>query len=111
MPPGITCSGPMTLTFAEDGTFTAGGSAECSAGGLTIAGTMNTTGNWAVTEPGVVEISGSVSDGSFEVPGIEIPPVDVVSDGTFAYSVEGDTLSVTFTDPSVGEVTQTWTRA
>lgn len=110
MPAGITCNGPITLDFADDQSFTAGGTAECAAGGLTISGTMNTTGTWAVVEEGTVEISGTTSDGSFDVPGIEIPAVDVMSDGSFAYAVEGDTLTITFSDPATGEVQQVWTR-
>ncbi len=108
---GMECSGALLLTFGEDSGFTNTGDISCSVGGVAAVGSVTSSGKWAVTEPGLVAISETVTTGGVEMGGVSLPAPTGVGDGVFEYSVDGDTLRLTFTDPSVGTVTQTWVRA
>ncbi len=110
-PAGMSCTGPLTLDFAADGGFVASGEATCTLGGVSLTASITTTGQWSSEDDGSITISGASSEGGFDVPGVEIPPIELLSDGQFDYTISGDTLSLTFTDPTVGTVTQDWTRA
>ncbi len=105
------CSGTLLLTFVDDSGFTNTGDISCSVGGVAAVGSVTSTGKWAVTEPGLVAISETVTTGGIEMGGVSLPAPTGVGDGVFEYSVDGDTLQLTFTDPSVGTVTQSWVRA
>ena len=105
------CSGALLLTFGDDSGFTNTGDISCNVGGVAAVGSVTSTGKWAVTEPGLVAISETVTTGGVEMGGVSLPAPTGVGDGVFEYSVDGDTLQLSFTDPSVGTVTQSWVRA
>lgn len=109
-PAGLTCSGPISTTFASGGTFTRTGDITCATGPLSFSGTIDTTGSWSA-DATQLTISGAQVKGTTQLPGKEIPTPDGFGDGVADYELSGDTLTVTFSGQSVGTVTQTYTRA
>ena len=107
---GLSCSGPITMTFAADGTYDRSGSVSCSVAGTTASGTISTSGRYGL-DGGQLVVTGTTSGGRMAMGGTEIPTPDSFGDGTADYEVRGDTLAITFTDTSVGTVTQTYQRA
>lgn len=104
-PGAVTCSGPVTLELADDGTFTHGGDVTCSVpGGPSASGTITSTGRWSV-DGTTVTLSGTET--TSDVDGIS----QLIGDGSATFAVEGDQLTVTFTVDPVGEVSQVYTRA
>jgi hypothetical protein len=107
----LSCSGPVRLEFGEDGSFAQRGEASCTAGGFTTTLTLETTGRYA-TDGGTITVSDLQSQSSMEVEGMTQAADDVsgFAAGQAAYEVDGDTLTITFTNPSVGTVSQTYQR-
>lgn len=110
---GLTCEGPITMTFTDEGTFSRAGNVSCTGpGGLSGSGTIATTGEWFFdADTGGLVISGTVADGVLTLQGREVPFPDSFGDGQAEYSVDGDQLEITFTIDPVGTVTQTYARA
>jgi hypothetical protein len=109
-PGGLACSGPITMTFTDAGTYARSGGVTCAAGALSASGTVATSGTYAVTGDGLT-ISGTTNAGSISLGGRSVPFPDAFGDGRATYAVSGGTLEITFTGPGVGEVTQTYRRA
>jgi hypothetical protein len=107
----VTCSGPIRLEFGEDGSFAQRGEATCEGGGFANTVTLESTGRYT-TEGGTMTITDLESTSTIEVNGTTQP----AGEGTefqlneAAYEVDGDTLTITFTNPSVGTVTQVYQR-
>jgi hypothetical protein len=108
--PGMDCSGPITLEFAPDGGFAQRGDASCSIGGMTASLNIETTGRYQ-TSGGTLTVTESSTTGTMEVGGASQPADVGFGEGEGTYEVRGDTLTVTFSDPSVGTVTQTYQRS
>jgi RNA polymerase sigma factor (sigma-70 family) len=100
-PGGLTCSGPITMTFTEGGTFERSGSVTCSVAGTSQSGAVASAGRYQV-EGDTLTVSGFASSGSTP---------DAFGNGSATYDLSGDTLSITFTDTSVGTVSQTYQRS
>lgn len=107
---GLSCSGPITMTFTGEGTYDRSGTVTCAVGGMTASGTISTAGSYAV-DGGQLVVTGTISGGRMALGGTEIPTPDSFGDGTADFDLSGDTLTITFTDTSVGTVTQTYERA
>ena len=101
---GGTCSGQLTLTFA-DGTLRRGGSARCGSGTVTV----DATGTYTV-DGDKLNVSMTSSNTRAEVRGMTVPVPDSWSSGVATYKVVDDTLTITFTQASVGTVTSKYTR-
>jgi hypothetical protein len=108
---GLTCTGEITMTFA-DGKLERSGDVSCSAPGSPISaeGSIVTTGDYAV-DGDVLTITGTSSTGRASLAGTEIPTPDSWGDGEATFRIEGDTLTIEFTETAVGAVTQTYTRS
>jgi len=107
----IMCTGTLHLTFNADGTFENTGEVVCTVAGASATGAITSTGNWTAGSEGNITISETVSSGTLTMGPVELPIEAGMSDGEFEYSIDGDQLALTFTDPNVGTVTQMWTRA
>ena len=104
-PGAVTCSGPVSLELADDGTFTHTGDITCEVpGGPAASGTITSTGRWSADGTTVTLSDTSTTS---EVEGIS----QLIGDASAAYVVDGDTLTVTFAFDPVGEVSQVYTRA
>ncbi len=99
----VTCRGPIVMTFNPDGTYSRRGSVTCSVRGRSMRGAVSTAGHYAV-EGNVLTISRTRLEGDGPVP-------DAWGDGAAQFSVAGPTLNITFSNPSVGTVTQQYTRS
>lgn len=110
VPGGLACSGPVTLTFTEE-TVTWSGEVTCRMGdtGLEATGSLRSEGSYRV-EGSEIVVSGSRTSGSLSLAGQSIPVPAGISDGTVRYRIDGDTLSLSYDNPSVGTVTQTYSR-
>jgi hypothetical protein len=106
----LVCRGPLRLTFRADGKFKHGGTATCTVGEQSVSATISTEGDYATSEDQIL-LSNTRSTGTLDLPGGDVPFPAGLGNGTGTYEVSGDVLTLTFTDPSVGEVTQTWQRA
>lgn len=108
---GISCSGPIRLEFGDDGSFAQRGEATCEANGFSSTMTLESTGRYT-TDGGTLTITDLESTTTMEVDGVTQP----AGDGTefelneAVYEVNGDTLTITFTNPSVGTVSQVYQR-
>lgn len=99
---GLTCNGPITMTFEGDGTFHRHGRVTCSVQGTSKSGAISTTGNYT-TSGDQITFSGVRAGTTSPVP-------DSFGDATAQYSISGSTLSIVFTNSSVGQVTQEYSR-
>lgn len=107
--PDIDCEGTITLEFGDDGSFSQQGEATCSTAGISASLNIETVGRYE-TSDGTLTITEAETLGTMEAGGMSQPAEAGFGVGEAAYEVDGDTLSVTFTDPSVGTVTQTYQR-
>lgn len=101
---GSTCSGRVTLTFA-DGTLQRAGNITCGAG----TGTIDTTSKYKVDGDKLI-VSDTSSRSSYAVRGVSIPLPDNWGNSVATYKVVDDVLTITFTQASVGTVTSKYTR-
>lgn len=106
----MTCSGPIRLTFRTNGTFKHGGAATCSVGAQSVSATILSEGDYTTSGDELI-LSNTRSTGTLDIPGGAVPFPAGIGDGTGTFNIAGDTLTLTFTDPSVGTVTQEWQRA
>jgi hypothetical protein len=109
LPSGVTCSGPVTTTFATEGTFTRTGAVTCASGPLSASGRIDTSGTWTADDETLTVLTATPL-GTMDVGGTTVPTPDGFGTGVAEYRVDGDTLTVTFSNPSFGTVTQTYTR-
>ncbi len=109
--PGLDCSGLVSLTFTENAS-SGGGNVSCTVPQANIEVTGEVSWNCTSTTNSNVltnkdcQHSGTVAYGSQEIP---IP--EIISNGDAKYKIDGDTLTLTFDEESVGKVIQTYTRA
>lgn len=106
---GVSCSGPIVMTFNEDGSFDRSGDMTCSVGGVSATGRIASTGQWSATDAAIT-ISGAMSSGTMNLRGTAIPLADAFGDGTAGYTINGDVLEVRFTGAGVGTILQEYTR-
>jgi hypothetical protein len=109
---GLDCTGPVTLDFKANGTFSHTATATCSAaGGMSATATIDSSGSYEVTGD-QLQVVAAVNNGSMEVAGtVQEVPIGLTEGQAVDFAVDGDTLTFTFTDASVGTVTQTYTRS
>lgn len=105
----VECSGPITLEFTADA-FTQSGEATCSIAGQSGTATFASTGSYEVAD-GTITVSGASGSTTFTILGQTQEQPGGLADGEATYAIDGDTLSITFTVPAVGTVTQTYTRS
>lgn len=108
----LDCNGTVTLTIA-DGHFRRSGTGECTAGpaGISATAVFDAEADYDVSG-GEVTLSDISNHTSLTMGGRELTrDFSPLTADPFTASVDGDTLSLTFTDPSVGTVTQTYRRA
>lgn len=110
----MACIGDIVMNLNDDGTFTRGGSMACSIDGVKIFGQLvNSSGTWDATSD-TLTVTVTNSDGYAESIGPDGKAMRVpLPDGGWSsvdYEVTATTLTITFTEPSVGTVTQVYTR-
>ncbi|NQU36456.1 MAG: hypothetical protein HQ526_02530 [Actinobacteria bacterium] len=105
----IDCRGPIFITFKADGGFTQQGTATCTVGGRSVRGTIATTATYT-TDGAELTIKNAENRGTIGIPTGEVSFPGSWSDGTAKYEISGDTLTINFTDESVGNVTQQYER-
>lgn len=106
----FSCSGPVTLTFAENGTFTHRSQATCSAGSVSATATIDSSGRYRA-DGTTLRILAARDQGTIEVMGRSQPFRAGLAVGSVPYEISGDTLTITFTAARVGTVSQTYTRS
>jgi hypothetical protein len=107
---GLRCSGPVRLTLAAGGDLTYDVRARCTLRGRSGTGRLHTTARWSATGD-QIQIRGSRSEGTITLDGgVTVPMPTVFENGTATWAIAGDTLTIEFTDPSVGTVAHRFTR-
>ncbi len=104
------CSGTITMTFTAD-RYERDGNLTCAVPGLPPGTAIVETSGSYTTDGDVLTVSDTTSSGTIEVAGISLPFPDAFGDGSGTYEVSGDELRISFEDPSVGSVTQTYRRS
>ena len=109
----LSCSGTMQLRFEDTGAFESGGDPVCTGPSMSGTGTLVSTGRYSNTDAQVT-FSGVSNSGGVTVV-VEggstfTLPLIVMGEGTASYSLSGNALTITFTDASLGTVTQHWTK-
>lgn len=107
------CVGDIVMTLGADGSFSREGSMRCSIDGEPFSGqVVNSSGRWEATADSIT-VTVTESNGYAEASGpngsTRVPLPDS-GYGSASYTVNATTLTITFTDPSVGTVTQVYTR-
>lgn len=102
---GSTCSGQISQTF-DQGTWKRAGNVSCGQG----TGTIDGTGTYKV-DGDKLNVTSTSSNSRLTVRGVTVPIPDGFGNATATYKVVDDTLTITFTQESVGTVTQKYTRA
>lgn len=110
----MNCVGEIVMNLDADGSFSRGGTMACSIDGMQMSGqVMNSSGTWDATSS-TLTVTVTESDGYAEATGPDgrVTRVPLPDSGfsSVAYTVNATTLTITFTDPSVGTVTQVYTR-
>jgi len=105
----ISCTGPLTLTFAG-GQVSLRGEYSCTApGGLTGTGSVTSTGQYRVSGSTLV-VTGATTNAVVRIAGTEVPIGLGLNNGETQFSVSGNQLKLTFTAAPVGTVTNVYTR-
>lgn len=102
---GSTCSGQIRQTF-DQGTWKRAGSITCGQG----TGTIDGTGTYVV-DGDKLKVTSTSSNSKLTIRGVSVPIPDGFGNSTATYKVVDDTLTITFTQESVGTVTSKYTRA
>lgn len=111
---GMKCDGEIVMTLGDDGDFLRAGEVSCSIDGYVITGqTISSEGTWTATAE-TIDVVISRNDSYSESPSgagtpMRFPIPDQGLTGA-TYEVSATTLTITFTDASVGTVTQTYSR-
>ena len=103
------CTGPITLTFSADERFTNTGTATCTVGGRGATGNISSAGSYT-SDRDTLTFSDVSNNGSLAVGGTTMPFEGGISNGIATYSIAGNTLTIRFNDPTVGNVVQEWQR-
>ena len=108
------CAGEIVMNLNDDGSFSRGGAMTCSIDDVQVSGqVLNSSGTWDATAS-TLSVRVTKSDGYAEATGPDgrVTRVPLPDSGYSAvdYTVNATTLRITFTDPSVGTVTQVYTR-
>lgn len=106
----LKCDGLVRLAFA-DGTMKQTGDVDCSLPGqaVTAHGVIDSHANYSV-DGNHLSITDSVHDTQMSIGGVPGSVLTFFGDGDATYSVANDVLTIEFAFPSVGDITQTWTR-
>ena len=102
---GATCSGQIKMTFAS-GTLQRAGQITCGEG----TGTVSATSKYR-TDGDKLIVTDSSSTSRLTIRGVSVPFADAWGNSVATYKVVDDTLTITFTQASVGTITQKYTRA
>ena len=110
----MVCDGEIVMNLNADGSFSRAGSMECIIdGAMTNGQVVNSSGTWDATA-NTISVTVTKSDGYAEVIGFDgrVTRVALPDRGYSEadYTVNATTLTITFTDPSVGTVSQVYTR-
>lgn len=105
----VVCTGPIVMSFRDDGSFDRSGTISCAVAGMSVTGTLSSVGRYESTGSTLI-ISSSTTSGTMLMGGVEVPVPDSFGDGTGEYSVVGDTLTITFNIEPVGAVAQIYAR-
>lgn len=105
----IDCRGPIFITFEANGEFAQQGTATCSVGGRSVSATIATSATYT-TSGNELTIKDAKNQGSVSVPTGEVAFPGSWSEGTATYEISGDTLTINFSDDTVGNVTQKYER-
>jgi hypothetical protein len=103
------------MTFGDDGSYDRSGTMTCDVDDRSITFRLSSVGRWE-TAGSTLIISDTVNTMMMVVDGAEIPVPDMIPvpdtfiDGTGAYSVVADTLTITFNIDPVGAVAQVYLR-
>lgn len=105
------CDGTVTLTFAEDGTFSHVGEMQCTFGDKSGHGVIYSAGRYEVRGDTVAFLD-TQSTGSLTVDGISLESVVqyLTPRGEGRYQIEGDQLTIGFTMPNGAAVEHHFTR-
>ena len=109
------CDGVIVLNLSADGSFSREGSMMCTIDGVMMNGQIvNSSGTWDATA-NTLSVTVTKNDGYAEVsggPGGKVTRVALPDNGFSEadYTVNATTLTINFTDPSVGTVSQVYTR-
>lgn len=109
---GVTfeCTGPITLEFGDDGAFSQTGTSTCTVQGQSGTAEFNATGTYEASD-GTITVTDVTNEGTMTMMGVAQPMEGGFGGGEAEYTLEGDTLSITFTEETVGTVTQVYTRS
>lgn len=110
----IACDGEIVMNLSADGSFTRGGSMMCAINSVKTSGqVVNSSGRWEATDD-TLTVTVTKSDGYAESIGPDgtMTRIPLPDSGysSAVYEVTATTLTITFTDPSVGTVTQVYKR-
>jgi hypothetical protein len=110
----MNCVGEIEMTLSADGSFSRDGSMECTIDDVLVSGQfVNSSGTWEADDD-TITVTVTESDGYAQSigPGGDAQRVALPDNGysSAAYEVTATTLTITFTEPSVGTVTQVYTR-
>lgn len=111
----MVCDGEIVMNLIADGSFSRKGSMMCTIDGVMMNGQIvNSSGTWEATAS-TLSVTVTKNDGYAEVsggPGGKVTRVALPDNGFSAadYTVNATTLTIPFTDPSVGTISQVYTR-
>jgi len=95
----LTCTGPVTLTFSEGGTFEHASDFTCRAGNRTGSGTFRGSGTYALgSDATTLTISNTTSQGAITFNGSTTPFDPTLERGTVTVSLTESILSVASAD-------------
>lgn len=108
----MTCDGLVTIGFA-DGVITQTGDVDCtltSGGGMSGHAVVDAKGKYSV-DGGMLTVSDTVHKTQVSWGGGPASEMVFFGDGTGNYLIDGDTLTINFFDPAVGNISQEWHRS
>lgn len=107
---GPSCLGTVTLTFRR-GHLTLTGSGSCDLGSMQGTESYNTTATYR-TDDGNLIVTNSSDNTHIEFNGqpLDVGGASAFGNGTVAYNVNGNVLTITLNDPDAGSLSQTFTR-
>jgi hypothetical protein len=106
---GISCTGPLTLTFTGSQVSLRGEYSCTAPGGLTGTGSVTSAGQYRVSGSTLV-VTGASTNAVVRIAGTEVPIGLGLNDGETQFAVSGNQLKLTFTAAAIGTVTNVYTR-
>jgi len=106
----MTCDGEVTMELAG-GRIHHGGHVSCSMpqSPIVASGTVDSAGDYTISGDELT-ISKTSTNGQLFLNDQPLAPIETMLDLTATVHVDGDTMTLTFTRPQIGTVTQTWHR-